>query len=302
MFTKYMFNRLGYNPAAAGSNGHLAFSLLHRQQWLGFEGAPVSQAFNAHTPLRNERAAVGMSASNDQAGGIGSTQVAFAYAYHLPIGTAWTLAMGVQAGLLNWRANWADVVLEKPNDEAFKDVVNRWAPVFGTGLELSHERYYLSVGIPRLTEPALRDYTGVPAVSFGQQYRHLYLTAGAAFPLGSDQLVFRPLLLLKTGGLASRNANSQSVQTPTQADIDLSLFLYKTFWIGAALRTGLQENTGVESADVWVSWYARNGLRLGAAYDLGLGNLQRLTSGSVELMAGYEFDIKKKRVATPRYF
>ena len=36
----YMYNGLTLNPAYAGSSGGLCGSLLYRNQWTGFEGAP----------------------------------------------------------------------------------------------------------------------------------------------------------------------------------------------------------------------------------------------------------------------
>jgi hypothetical protein len=57
-----------------------------------------------------------------------------------------------------------------------------------------------------------------------------------------------------------------------------------------------------DSADLWVAINLRNGLRLGVSYDMTLSQLQQAAGSSIELMAGYEFDIKVKKVASPRYF
>ena len=64
MFTKYMFNSLVYNPAYAGAKDHMAIGILHRTQWWGIDGAPTTQSFTIHTPLKNERVGVGLSAVN----------------------------------------------------------------------------------------------------------------------------------------------------------------------------------------------------------------------------------------------
>jgi type IX secretion system PorP/SprF family membrane protein len=306
MFTKYMFNRLAFNPAAAGSNEHLAITLIHRQQWIGLEGAPVSQAFNAHTPLPSQRAAVGFSLVNDKVGATGFSDMAFSYAYRTRFRADWQLSLGLQGSVANWRANWSELILENNNDPTFpKNGLNRWAPNFGAGVELQHERFYFSLGVPRLIEYNLREVDVQKQPIFGQNYRHLYGALGAAFPLKGKQIVFRPFILFKTAGLGSstqRITSGQTIGTPAQVDVDLSLFLYETFWVGAAVRTALQANGGTDSADLWVAWHMRNGMRLGFAYDIGLGALQRLSNGSVELLVGYEFDIKTRKVVTPRYF
>ena len=68
MFTKYVFNSLNYNPAYAGAKDHMSIGLLHRTQWWGIEGAPSTQSFFAHTPLKNDRVGVGINIFNDKIG------------------------------------------------------------------------------------------------------------------------------------------------------------------------------------------------------------------------------------------
>ena len=54
-FSQNMFNKLANNPGFAGSRGVIATSVLHRSQWMGFEGAPSTQNFSidAEIPLLN---------------------------------------------------------------------------------------------------------------------------------------------------------------------------------------------------------------------------------------------------------
>ncbi|HMV24589.1 MAG TPA: PorP/SprF family type IX secretion system membrane protein, partial [Saprospiraceae bacterium] len=66
MFTKYMFNSLWYNPAYAGSQDHMSISLIHRSQWIGLQGAPTTQTFTIHTPLRNDKVGIGFNLVNDK--------------------------------------------------------------------------------------------------------------------------------------------------------------------------------------------------------------------------------------------
>jgi type IX secretion system PorP/SprF family membrane protein len=54
MFTQYMFNGLAINPAYAGSHETISMTALARKQWVGLEGAPSTQTFSIHSPLRKE--------------------------------------------------------------------------------------------------------------------------------------------------------------------------------------------------------------------------------------------------------
>ncbi len=306
MFTKYVFNSLIFNPAVAGSNEHLTLNLIHRQQWLGFEGAPSTQSLSAHSPLRNERVGIGFSLVNDKAGAAGTFDLSTAYSYRFRLNKNLQLSAGLQASVTNWRGNWSSLLLEQSGDAVFQENLHRWLPNFGAGLHLTGKNFYAGIGCPRLLEHRLQGTAAGSTALFARVYRHYYFTAGAAFPLRGDNLVFRPSLLLKSTGLFSsfRSGNrSYDIGAPTEADLDVSVFFIKTFWLGAAYRTALSgKKSSNDSVDFWASWHLRNGLRFGAAYDLTLSPLRKAGNGSFELMLGYEFDVKVRKAASPRFF
>jgi type IX secretion system PorP/SprF family membrane protein len=305
MFTKYFFNSLIFNPAVAGSNEHLTANLIHRSQWLGLEGAPTTQSLSAHTPLKNDRIGLGASLVNDQIGASGTFDFNTAYAYRFSLGKKMTLSLGLQASVTNWRGNWSKLTLEDGTDEVFSENLNRWQPNFGAGFYLYSERFFAGFGCPRILEHDLRQ-TQDATPFYAQNYRHYYSIIGAAFPLGSEMVIFRPSALLKsTGWFSSYREFSTSlpVGSPTALDLDASFFFYQKLWIGLAYRTALEAgDSSNDSADFWLAYYFGNGLRFGAAYDFTLSQLNKATSSSFEVMVGYEFDVKIKRVASPRYF
>ena len=60
-FTQYMYNTISINPAYAGSRETISVVGLHRSQWVGFSGGPITQTLSAHAPLRNEKIGIGVS-------------------------------------------------------------------------------------------------------------------------------------------------------------------------------------------------------------------------------------------------
>ena len=309
LFSKYRFNSLSFNPAYAGSTGHLTLFALHRQQWMGLDGAPRTQSFTGHTPLRSERVGLGLSVTNDRVGASGTFDVSAAYAYRVPLGSRFKLAAGLQLGVTQWRGDWNKLTLERSDDVAFLEPLSRWLPNFGAGLYLHSERFYVGFGCPRLLEHDLRrqDAEADDGAFFARTYRHYYTTIGGAFPWrGNENLVVRPSLLVKSAGLFSSLRSKEvyrQVGAPTQVDVDLSLLFMKIFWAGVSYRSALERGqSSDDSADIWAAFLLRNGLRLGAAYDITLSPLRQATSGSFAVMLGHEFDIKTNRVASPRYF
>ncbi len=310
-FTKYMFNSMVFNPAYAGSKDHMSFSLIHRSQWVGFGGAPTSQSFTFHTPLRNEKVGVGLRVLNDKIGPTQNTEAYAAYAYRLPIGEKGKLSIGVQGGVDRFDANWSELRLEEENDPAFVDVNAQWFPNFGAGIYFYNPKFYVGVGVPHLIEYDYRRPDGGNTEQnslVGRQYRHYYAMAGTAIPINGDNLVFRPSVFIKNVGLDASlrdEVDQKNIGAPTSVDIDLSLFFYKTFWVGAAYRTSIeafQNTSSDDSIDIWAAYYLNNGMRVGIAYDYTLSAIQTATSGSFELMVGYEMNFEKDMIVTPRYF
>ena len=55
IFSQDTMNKFLINPAYAGSEGYTTFNLTARQQWLGFEDAPMIQAISgANQDLENK--------------------------------------------------------------------------------------------------------------------------------------------------------------------------------------------------------------------------------------------------------
>jgi len=316
MFTKYMFNTLAYNPAFAGTPGYMQARLLYRNQWTGFEGAPKTQTLTVHAPFK-EKAGFGLSLINDKIGATGSTTANLSYAYQLQFGSG-KLSLGLQTGVMNWRANWNDPGLRfrdpKGTDEAFAETnPSRWIPNFGAGAFYYAPKWYVGFSVPHMINWDLRESTDkfpITTDKWARVYNHYFITAGGLIEVAGPGLVFKPSLLIKSVGLFgafSSGGNTNSVGAPTEFDIDASFLIQNTLWIGLSFRSAFEANflggeSSVDSGDIWVSFYMGNGMRVGAAYDFTLTDINRFTNGSFEIMVGYDFNFEVKRINTPRYF
>ena len=68
MVSQYMFNGLFLNPAYAGSHKYMGASLLHRQQWVNFEGAPVTSIFAIDGPFAKRKMGWGLLVASEKIG------------------------------------------------------------------------------------------------------------------------------------------------------------------------------------------------------------------------------------------
>ena len=307
MLTQFSFNPMLFNPACAGLNDVLSVSATHRQQWLGIDGAPVGQTISAHAPLSGKRVALGGILLHDKIGATETFELASAYAYRFPIGEKMQLSAGLQASIANWHADWINVFLEDGIDEVFQNRQSRWLANFGAGMFLYNDHFYAGISSPHLVEHDLRRAADGNFELYAKTYRHYYTTIGGTIPLDNHaRLVLKPALLLKSTGWFSsfrRDERFHNVGSPTELDLDCSLMFRQTFRFGVSWRTAIEKKrSSASSANLWAMYYLQNGMRFGAAYDLTLSKLRQATTNSMELVVAYEFNIKVKKVSSPRYF
>ncbi len=322
-FTHYMFNTLVYNPGYAGSKEYLSAVAVYRDQWAakgsksGWEGRPVTQTLSVHSTFK-KRVGLGFNLVNGSTGARQATYLNGIYAYRINFGKG-TLSVGVQAGMMNWRADWKKLDFQQPQelDNAFADLSpSLWLPDFGAGLFFYTQNFYAGASMPHLANFQLREVSAAERLEirkWAKVHRHFYLTTGGAIPLNGDDLVFRPSFLLKSVGLFNnffRQGNLvREIGAPVSFDLDASLFFQRKLWLGlsfrsafAAFNTDGPKQSSPDSFDLWTNFHLRNGLRLGFSYDYPLGKLQSVSTGSFELMLGYDLDQRVDKASHIRYF
>lgn len=300
MFTKYMFNTLIFNPAYAGSKGHMSVTLLHRDQWFGFEGSPTTQTLTIHTPLKGKGVGVGGSLLHDDIGISKEIKLNGYYAYLMSFKNGSSLSFGLTGGVSNWQADFNELNIDNPNDPSLMGKVQTFLPVAGAGIFYYNDICYFGLSTPNIIANTLPTSA---SISNSQQYGHYYLGGGLILPLSSS-MVFKPSFLIKNSNLFGALGN-QTVGAPTEFDIDLSVLFYDALWVGMSFRSafeGFNATSSYDSADIWMAYYLRNGFRVGAAFDYTLTQLQQVSVGSFEIVLGYEFDYKESAIMTPRYF
>ena len=80
-FTQYMYNTININPAYAGSRGTMSVFALHRTQWVGLDGAPVTNAASINTPINESNVGLGVSIVNDRIGPSSENNIAVDLSY-----------------------------------------------------------------------------------------------------------------------------------------------------------------------------------------------------------------------------
>jgi len=96
-YTQFMYNKLGFNPAVAGSPESTQFQVAARQQWLGLDEAPTSQVATFNTPITAAGTGVAARLSRVTIGLEQQYNVEGSYAYRFAIGRGTRLGIGLSA-------------------------------------------------------------------------------------------------------------------------------------------------------------------------------------------------------------
>jgi type IX secretion system PorP/SprF family membrane protein len=277
--SQYMLNGLALNPAYAGSRDVFNITLGYRNQWVGFDGAPVSQTLSAHSPMRNEKIALGVLLGNEQIDVRNNTSLLFNYAYRMRIGKG-RLALGLKGGAMVRNVNWTRLSFHDEGDDVFNNPGSRHIlPEIGFGVYYHSDRYFFGVSIPGFLSDSINN--GKSTV-FHDTGNYNYLVTGG-FVAGNRNVKVKPSFLLK-----------YNEKSPVQVDANLSLILADLIWIGASYRI---ENTFVALFKLQVN----EQLRLGYTYDYSLGPIGNYNKGSHEIVLIYDFRYRLNAV-NPRYF
>jgi type IX secretion system PorP/SprF family membrane protein len=296
-YTQFMYNKLMINPGYAGARGVPSISGIYRNQWLGFEGAPVSQIVSFHTPILSPRVGVGATVSHRTIG-LGRDLLAqLAYSYDLIASNGNLLRFGVHGVARNTAV---DLTKSKPVtggidpfsiDPSIENRrVSNMSFNFGSGLYASfQDMVYFGVSMPSI----IKNRYGIDQVKGAREVQHLYIMAGGAFRV-NDDLVIMPSILTKS----VKNA-------PFDADINLSFGLKERITTGVSYRLG--GDGGGESVDILMMVNLSSQLGIGMAYDFPLSQIKDYSTGSVELSAFY--DLRKREtkdsklnISNPRFF
>jgi type IX secretion system PorP/SprF family membrane protein len=287
LVSQYMFNHLLLNPAYAGSKDYMMATLLYRKQWVDFKGAPETQVASLHGPLGLTHFGWGALVSHDKIGVTDRTDAYLNAAYHLRLSQKMKLGVGLRAGGGYYSYKNSDLIYWDQGDPSFSaDQATKFLPNVGAGAYLYTDRFYLGVSVPTIISYDPSKSLSVN-VSSGdvvpQQVRHYFGTAGVALELNPD-VVLKPSVLVKY----VQNA-------PLEADFNLNVLLGRILWIGGSYRT---EDSFVGLVEVQLS----RQLRIGYSYDFTTTDVKNYSSGSHEIMIGYDFGYDIQKIKTPRYF
>ena len=280
IYSQYMFNPFAINPAYAGTRNSMSSVILHRSQWVGIDGAPVTQTATLHAPVNKYNIAWGINLAHDKLGPTRNISGGLTGAYHVKFKES-KLSFGLRAGFYNSIIN-KNVLNFKEDGDVFDvgGVSSATVPSFDFGIYYYKTKFFVGLSATHLWS-AHFNYKDLPGNNMYLR-THTMLNVGYVFEF-NQKFVLKPSIFIKSTSTA-----------PANVDINVSALFYKKIWLGISFRNRSSVNFLL---DMNVTDY----LRMGYAYDVLINQLSQYSKGTHEVFVGFDFDLKKSQTISPRY-
>jgi type IX secretion system PorP/SprF family membrane protein len=268
------------NPATVGNREALVVGFKFRKQWAGIEGAPSTQIFTVHAPLRNPKVALGLLLENENVGITNYTGIYLNYAYRIPFYNG-NLSFGLKGGITS--GSQSRVNLKSSDyDPAFgSNAVSFIVPNCGFGVYYYSDQYWAGFSIPRFFGFETNSSGSYRAVNDVSRYEY-YFTGGGKVNFTGDIYVEPSAMLILSGVLKS------------EATINCTGVFRDTFKGGLGFRTH-------DAIIILIGYNLNRQFAVAYTYDINIGKLSSYSSGSHEIGLQYKFGYTVN-ASNPRHF
>lgn len=282
VYSQYLLDGLVINPAYTGTREALTASLSIRRKSLNFEGAPTMGTFSLHSPLKNDRIALGLMSHYQTYGVTKKASVFATYAFHIKTDKGrWSL--GIKAGADMVNNDYSSINTVEP-DPAFTEAISSYTlPNVGVGVYYNSNVFFAGLAVPEMF--SYRENSSRSGYELYHDYENYYFmgTAGGLLSF-TEGFKFKPSVLAR-----------YSFSSPFLIDINGNFIISDFLWIGASWRLGEEVIVGI------LEFQLSQQFKLGYAYEYNLGSISTFVGGTHEVALRYEFG-KTVSASNPRYF
>ena len=285
MYSQYMYNMLGVNPAYAGNREVLGLNFFQRNQWVGLRGAPKTTSLSLDQSIKEGKIGLGIQMYSDQLNVEEANGINGFLSSRIKLSDKGILSVGLSVGLMNYQFNSYDVANRiTTDDKTFITIIpSQWNPSVGFGLYYNTDQFYVGVSSPSVLKSRLAKYENFVSGIQKTDDFHLFTTMGYVIKI-NEEINLKPSTMIKMVSGA-----------PIEFDLNTNVWLKDILGLGVSYRTG---DAVLGMAEIQTS----PNLRFGYAYDMPFSPLKPYTRGSHEIMIRYEWGSSKSKIKSTRYF
>jgi type IX secretion system PorP/SprF family membrane protein len=273
-YTQANTNYYMLNPAVAGTKKLIDARICYRTQWVGFEGAPVTQAFTLHSRFFKGMMGAGLIMYKDETGPLKHLNYGASYAFHARFPDV-ELSLGATGNMMKYTLTGADVTTHTSGDMAIDRTIedSDWVPDLSFGALLYNDRFHFGISMLNMVEGTAQFYEEDSLKEGAVTTRgHTFLSLGYNFSVGPD---FVWEHTVQAGSVTG---------APLLIDYNLRIHVREQFYGGFAFR--------VKDAVAFQAGYTfKKILQIGYSYDLLVSRLRPYQSGSHEITLSVKTNI-----------
>ncbi|MBC7863767.1 MAG: PorP/SprF family type IX secretion system membrane protein [Bacteroidia bacterium] len=276
LYSQYTSLPYLYNPSMVGVSGDVNASLLHRTQWKGIPGAPVTSVFTCEGAIQEKNMGLGLTVLNDNTDISQRVGAYGLYSYHLKINEDQKVLFGLSFGVMNQRIDFSRAIVKDANDPFMTYKTAQRKTYLDATLGATYMWKTLEVGIcvPQLIGSKV-NYLGTNSSSYYYQSRHYMMSLKYTFDVDKEKgMTVYPLVMLRYAKGA-----------PFQFDVNGVFDWKKRGWAGLCYKHGY-------AVGVNIGFRVNNSLRAGYAFDYSINSVKNFIGGAHEFFLGYTFGSK----------
>ena len=299
VFSQFFSAPLELNPAFTGNTEGGKIALNYRNQWPLINQAYVTYAasFDQFFPYLNSGFGLMVLADNAGQGLYKTTDISAFYAYHLKLNRSLSARLGVEAGWINTRVDWAKLVfldqidpefgalspggLPYPSDEIPPETGNN-VSVFdvSAGLLIFNDRFYGGISLKHLNTPQITFLNANTDVFSGLPMR-MSIHGGGEFDLFS---------VGSRGRKAFAAPNFQYIRQGSFSQLNIGT-IFRYYQVGTGMW--YRHSSSNPDALIFMIEGRYDKFRISYSYDMTISKLSR-TGGAHEISFIVNFDNQQK--------
>ena len=272
-YSLYMLNEVIINPAALSKEKDNKLTLMLRDQWSSFEGAPTTQSIS-YNHLNHSKYKKGVSILNDRTGPISIINATVSGAFLISVQEKNKLSIGASATVMQYKIDNSQITLEDDGvfDPTSYGVVDK---AIGSSLAIGayyyNSDYFIGLAVPNIIGSSLNISDNKNS---NKPENHYYLNGGVNVNLANNNKIIPSFMIKKVGAL------------PIQIDINLRGVYNDFLWAGFSYRT--------TDAVVVLFGLDYNQSSFGYSYDITTSSIRIPSAGTHGLLYSYRFKSKQR--------
>jgi type IX secretion system PorP/SprF family membrane protein len=265
--TQFQINPYLVNPAVAGTQNQIPIFISYRNQWAGFNGAPVTMLASAHMQGPKNSGFGAIIQRDDAGGAITRTGIEGTGAYHIDLNNYDAISFGLSLTANQFKFDNSKLIVQDQNDQSLNNMqaestLNVDA---NAGMMIYGEDYYFGFSVPQLVQTKVR--VSSPFNGENRNLRHFQFMGSYRFD-ASEDFSIQPSGLIKLTSV-----------TPAQIDANVQVGFREMAWAGFTYRHR-------DAIALNLGGFYENFL-LGYSFDLTISEAKVMSPFSHEITIGY---------------